>query len=149
MKCFKNYDLQAYIDDELDADSRTEIQVHLNDCPSCSEELANLEKGKKFLFKKLSSLNPGEFEIPDLKFSKNKPKSRKILLSTIATTAVASVILLIAIFIPGRKNSDQITIELLFQEYIESQDPDQLWHNKTHLYLTETEDGDLTVISSK
>jgi hypothetical protein len=149
MNCFKKYDLQAYFDNELNSDLRSEIQFHLKECPVCSEELENIKDGKDLLDTMFSSLDPNEVVIPDFKATSHRPRSRKIILPAVITSAVASISLLIVLFLPEKRDPDQITIELLFQDYLESQDPNQLWHSKTQLYFTENENGELTVISSK
>ena len=147
MSCYNKHDLRAFNDNEVDIYLKTLINDHLKECQICSRELEHIKNENIFFRRMISKLNPQEAVIPEIEVPRNKRKAKKIILHTIITTAAASVILLFVLFFPSKKDSDQIAIELLFQEYIESQDPDQLWHNKTHLYFTENEDGDLTVLS--
>ena len=41
--CPLNNHLQAYFDGELDESRRSELELHLRECPSCTEELARFQ----------------------------------------------------------------------------------------------------------
>lgn len=149
MKCFNIDDLQSYFDKELNDEFQVAITVHLKDCPVCSEKYENVKEKNEFLHKMVSTLNPVEFAILDNHFSLKNPKPKRIVQLIISIIAVAAIVLLIILFGPKNKNPEQFTIEILVQEYLESEDPNELWHNKTHLYFIENESGDLIVISSQ
>lgn len=55
-ECTEN--LSAFLDEELSAVARLEIEAHVSACPSCGRELASLEKSAAFVEEQMEELRP-------------------------------------------------------------------------------------------
>lgn len=55
MKCPDNGVIQAYIDGELELDSKKELENHFGECVKCSEALAELRSNDDFVFCKMKA----------------------------------------------------------------------------------------------
>jgi len=64
--------LQAYLDEELQNPQIEKLESHLQDCPSCQEELRLLEDGDQWLYQELDRLYPAPVDIPDVYVSLQK-----------------------------------------------------------------------------
>lgn len=92
MNCFREEDIQLYLDNECDEQLQTAIQEHLQDCSICREALAQQRQRAHELVQWLNLLVTHQPEIPPLPVKVQTPNSS--LIHYIWPLAVAASLLL-------------------------------------------------------
>ena len=142
MKCLNEEILQSYLDFECDSKERSVIERHLDQCSQCRTLMDEMKFEIEELKDNISLLAPTL--IPPLKRLNNRSRVRRIW--PLIPVSAASVILLILMM--GRPNSDKfrsMELEQTVIEYLNGQDPNQLWKGESSLIIIEEKNGRLQV----
>ena len=150
MKCFNEDLLQSYIDCEVPEHIEEEIKGHIAECSDCANKVSSLKEQISFLKGYLYRLDPPNISIPDFRYTKKRKK-----LSWVKYTSVAAAILLVIfmIFNPLRSKDtgnyvDLQAAEMLIHEFLDGEDPNQLWHDKIQINIIESKDGEMIIKTS-
>ncbi|TAL60088.1 MAG: hypothetical protein EPN88_16395 [Bacteroidetes bacterium] len=146
MKCLNRIEIQEFIDKEVDAAIEIEIQSHLKNCEQCTSLYLQANEARDVINNLLSQVkftnetnSIPEFKIP---ISKNK---KNISYRFIAVVAAASLIGFIFLFRFDRKPvTEKIPeAEIIMYEYLNGQDLNKLWHDKSQILIIQDEKGNV------
>lgn len=118
MKHFDEITIQKYIDNELSPEERVAVEMHLETCEECSEQVENQRVFSEKVKDSLDGFVPDDIKIPEFKISYQPKKARTLRIVLISSLSTACAILLAFFIIKGLKKEpenfdiyDFITIE--------------------------------------
>lgn len=138
MNCLNNIELQKYIDNELDANTRAAMSNHLDFCKKCTESHMELLKGIQLINESLDVLfsEPGPIPPVDQYLRKSVPKTKtpsmKILLKIAAAVLVLAVSFSV-IHYYSQQHTEIPKNECIVYELMSDYDPNEQWHNNQML----------------
>lgn len=144
MNCLNRVEVQEYIDNELSADRRNEIEQHLSICSSCREQHVNSVIDKDLINGMLNGLND-EIPVPTKAFSNPDVKREKHLTKyLIILMAAASVLTFILLFRqPAGFVEEAPDAEKLVNEFYEGKDLNKMWHDNSQILILQDDEGNI------
>ncbi|HNX66709.1 MAG TPA: hypothetical protein PKH02_07485 [Bacteroidales bacterium] len=146
MRCLSRVEIQKYIDNEVDPTVYGEMSEHIRNCSGCSALHKEAIRDKELItgFLSLAEEQVKNEAIPAFKIPAEKrfAVSYKWTLSLLAAASLAGLVIFIRI---DRKPHESAIpeAEIIKMEYLDGNDLNKLWHDKSQILIIEDEKGNV------
>jgi len=144
MKCLNRIEIQEFLDKEIEPSLIARISDHIEKCEKCSSLYREAVEDNGMINKLLGDSSQDKISNPPFKrtvFGKKRDR----LFGIVPILTAAAVIVFIFLFRSHREPvSEKIPeAELLMYEFLDGQDLNKLWHDKTQLLIIQDEKGNV------
>ena len=121
MKHLNNRTIQSYIDNELPESKRKKVEMHLEECPSCSQKVEAQRAFTEKLKNSMETLVSDNVAVPEFSFGKaTRPEvnvNRIVLISSLATACSIALIAVLINLLPKPKPANRIIDFYTIEDY--------------------------------
>ena len=121
MKHLNDKTIQSYIDNELPESERKMVEMHLGECPSCSQKIEARRAFTEKLKKSMETLVSDNVAVPEFSFGKaTRPEvnvNRIVLISSLATACSIALIAVLINLLSKPKPADYIFDYYTIEDY--------------------------------
>ena len=121
MKHLNDKTIQSYIDNELPESERKKVEMHLEECPSCSQKIEAQRAFTEKLKNSMETLVSDNVAVPEFSFGKaTRPEvnvNRIVLISSLATACSIALIAVLVNLLSKPKPTDYIFDYYTIEEY--------------------------------
>jgi hypothetical protein len=146
MRCLSRVEIQKYIDNEVDPTVYGEMSEHIRNCSGCSVLYKEATQDKELMnrFINMAEGHDKNETVPVFKIPVDKrfPVSFKWAILLLAAASLTGFI----IFIRIDNKQQKTTIpeaEIIRMEYLDGNDLNKLWHDKSQILIIEDEKGNV------
>ena len=107
MKHFDEITIQKYIDNDLSKEEKNEVEMHLDNCKDCREQVENKRVFSEKVKNSLDRFVSDDIEIPEFRMSYQPKKTRTLRIVLISSLSTACAILLAFLIIKGVKKEPE------------------------------------------
>ena len=121
MKHLNDKTIQSYIDNELPESERKMVEMHLGECPSCSQKIEAQRAFTEKLKNSMETLVSDNVAVPEFSFGKaTRPEvnvNRIVLISSLATACFIALIAVLINLLSKPKPADYIFDYYTIEDY--------------------------------
>jgi len=144
MKCLNRIEIQEFLDKEIKPSLIARISDHIEKCEKCSSLYREAVEDNGMINKLLGDSPQDKISVPPFNRSVFGKKGNRFF-SIVPILTATAVIVFIVLFRSHREPvSEKIPeAELLMYEFLDGQDLNKLWHDKTQLLIIQDEKGNV------